>query len=112
MEPAIHVSIARAKAETIDSATDAVPVFERPAAKVRFRSTCTLSLRLRARLLQRLPPRLLVEIVKASGRFWLVIVADKTVTVAKPEVMARMVSSPKKAAATRKKRKKDEGPKD
>jgi uncharacterized membrane protein len=33
------------------------------------------------------------EIVKALGRFWLVTVADKTVTVARPEVMARMVSS-------------------
>ncbi len=55
-------------------------------------------------------PREANEIVKASGRFWLVTIAHKTVTVAKPEVMARMVSSPKKAAATRKKRKKGEGP--
>jgi hypothetical protein len=55
-------------------------------------------------------PREANEIVKACGRFWLVIVANKTVTVAKPEVMARMVSSPKKAAAARKKRKKGEGP--
>jgi hypothetical protein len=51
------------------------------------------------------------EIVKASGRFWLVIVANKTVTVTRPEVMGKMVSSQKKTAATRKKRKKGEGPK-
>jgi hypothetical protein len=49
--------------------------------------------------------------VKASGRFWLVAVANKTVTVAKPEVMARMVSSPEKAAAARKKRKNGKRPK-
>jgi hypothetical protein len=51
------------------------------------------------------------EIVKASGRFWLVTVANKTVTVAKPDVTARMVSSPEKAAAARKKRKNGERPK-
>ena len=33
------------------------------------------------------------EIVKALARFWLVTVKDKTVTVARPEVMARMLSS-------------------
>lgn len=52
------------------------------------------------------------EIVKARGRFWLVIVANETVTVAKPEVMARMVSSPTKAAAPAKnaKRRSDKKP--
>jgi hypothetical protein len=39
------------------------------------------------------------EIVKAFGRFWLVTVAYKTVTVAKPDVVARMVNSPAKAPA-------------
>ena len=51
------------------------------------------------------------EIVKACGRFWLVIVANKTVTVTKPEVMARMVSPPTKAAAPVKNAKRARGKK-
>jgi hypothetical protein len=57
------------------------------------------------------PPIQANEIVKARGRFWLVIVANETVTVAKPEVMARMVSSPTKAAAPRKNAKRGSGKK-
>jgi hypothetical protein len=51
------------------------------------------------------------EIVKAFGRFWLVTVANKTVTVAKPEVVARMVSSPAKPAAPAKNAKRASGKK-